>query len=365
MSYIKKVMSHIFVDELTGMAHGLFATLIIGTIICQIGSFIPGKIGVYCRAAGTIAKALTGAGIGVGVASKFKCQPLVIVSAAVSGMVGAWASKIIGNGVVLSFALDEAGVSTITGLPGEPLGAFIAALVGIEIGRLVNGRTHVDIIVTPLFTIGFGSVAGIITGPAITKFMTMIGNLVNMGAESYPFVMGIVVSVLMGMILTLPISSAAIGISLGLSGIAAGAATIGCCAQMVGFAVASYRENRSGGLIAQGIGTSMLQVPNIVKHPLIWLPPIITSAVLGPVSTCVLRMTNNATGSGMGTSGLVGQLMTYQDMVTVGGMSSGVVITEMVIMHFVAPALLTLAISETMRKSGLIKYGDMELPKSN
>ena len=135
--------------------------------------------------------------------------------------------------------------------------------------------------------------------------MTMLGNLVNMGAESYPFVMGIVVSVLMGMILTLPISSAAIGVSLGLGGIAAGAATIGCSAQMIGFAVASYRENKMGGLLAQGVGTSMLQVPNIVRKPLIWIPPILTSAILGPISTCLLHMTNNATGSGMGTSGPV------------------------------------------------------------
>ena len=192
--------------------------------------------------------------------------------------------------------------------------------------------------------------------------MTMLGNLVNMGAESYPFVMGIVVSVLMGMILTLPISSAAVGISLGLTGIAAGAATIGCSAQMVGFAVASYRENKFGGLVAQGIGTSMLQVPNIVKHPLIWIPPTLASAILGPVSTCLLGMTNNATGSGMGTSGLVGQIMTSQDMVA-GGAAPNLVIVEIIIMHFVAPALLTFLICEGMRKFNMIKPGDMELPK--
>ena len=192
--------------------------------------------------------------------------------------------------------------------------------------------------------------------------MTMLGNLVNMGAESYPFVMGIVVSVLMGMILTLPISSAAVGISLGLTGIAAGAATIGCSAQMVGFAVASYRENKFGGLVAQGIGTSMLQVPNIVKHPLIWIPPTLASAILGPVSTCLLGMTNNATGSGMGTSGLVGQIMTFQDMVA-GGAAPNLVIVEIIIMHFVAPALLTFLICEGMRKFNMIKPGDMELPK--
>lgn len=362
---IKRALNHIFVDGLSGMALGLFATLIIGTIICQIGSFVPGTAGIYIGAVGNIAKALTGAGIGVGVAGKFGIKsPLVTVSAAVCGMVGAWASKILGTGVVLSFAVDDSGANIITGLPGEPLGAFVAALVGIEIGRMIAGKTALDIILTPFITIASGSVVGIILGPPISRLMTMLGNLVNMGAESYPFVMGIVVSVLMGMILTLPISSAAIGISLGLGGIAAGAATVGCCAQMVGFAVASYRENGFGGLIAQGIGTSMLQVPNIVKRPLIWIPPIVTSAVLGPVSTCLLSMTNNATGSGMGTSGLVGQLMAYQDMVTVGGMSQGIAVCEIIVMHFIAPAVITLGLSEMMRYFKWIKYGDMELPKA-
>ena len=239
MKNIKKILNHIFVDGLSGMALGLFATLIIGTILCQIGSFVTGTIGVYIIAIGTIAKALTGAGIGVGVACKFKASSLVSVSAGVCGMVGAWAGKILGTGVVLSFSVDEAGVSTITGLPGEPLGAFVAAFIGIEAGRLIAGKTPLDILLTPLVTILSGSAVGIILGPPISSFMTMLGNLVNMGAESYPFVMGIVVSVLMGMILTLPISSAAIGVSLGLGGIAAGAATIGCSAQMIGFAVAS------------------------------------------------------------------------------------------------------------------------------
>lgn len=364
MKSVKKVLNHIFIDGLSGMAFGLFATLIIGTIICQIGAFVPGKAGVYIIAVGTIAKALTGAGIGVGVASKFRSSALVTVSAGAAGMVGAWAGKILGTGVVLSFSVDGAGVNTITGMPGEPLGAFVAAIVGIELGHLISGRTHLDILLTPLVTIASGSVVGIILGPPISSFMTMLGNLVNMGAESYPFVMGIVVSVLMGMILTLPISSAAIGVSLGLSGIAAGAATIGCSAQMVGFAVASYRENKVGGLLAQGVGTSMLQVPNIVRKPVIWIPPILTSVILGPISTCILHMTNNATGSGMGTSGLVGQLMTYQTMVTEGGASPVLVIVEIVVMHFIAPALLTLCFSEFMRYIKLIKPGDMKLPQA-
>ncbi len=172
--------------------------------------------------------------------------------------------------------------------------------------------------------------------------------------------MGIIVSVLMGMILTLPISSAALGIILGLNGLAAGAATVGCCANMIGFAVASYRENKMNGLLAQGLGTSMLQIGNIVKKPLIWLPAIITSAVLGPLSTLVFGMTNNSTGSGMGTAGLVGQLNTYQTMVAEGEAPEGVLI-KIVLIQIVLPALLSLGIAEWMRKKGLIKKGDMRL----
>ena len=172
--------------------------------------------------------------------------------------------------------------------------------------------------------------------------------------------MGIIVSVLMGIILTLPISSAALGIILGLSGIAAGAATIVCCANMVGFAVASYRENKVNGLLAQGLGTSMLQIGNIVKKPVIWLPAIVASAILGPVSTCLLHMTNNPTGSGMGTAGLVGQINAYQDMVA-GGMAPGVVLTEIVVMHVILPAVIAFVVSELMRKKGMIQDGDMKL----
>ena len=189
--------------------------------------------------------------------------------------------------------------------------------------------------------------------------MTSLGAMINWGVEQQPFLMGIVVSVLMGMILTLPISSAALGIILNLSGLAAGAATVGCCCNMVGFAVASYRENKIGGLVAQGIGTSMLQVPNIVRKPLIWIPAILSSAILGPVGTMVFKMTSNATGSGMGTAGLVGQIMTWQTMIqTETGM---VVMIKILLIQIILPAVVTLAISEFMRKKGWIKYGDMKL----
>ena len=300
---------------------------------------------------GKVAASLTGAGIGIGVAYKFGCSQLVVVSSATAGMVGAFASKLLAGTVLVEGTMVYAG-------PGEPLGAFLAAYVGIELGQLVTGKTKVDILVTPLVTIGAGSLVGLILGPPITGFMTWLGSLINWGTEQQPFIMGIVVSVLMGMILTLPISSAALGIILNLSGLAAGAATVGCCCNMVGFAVASYRENKVGGL-AQGIGTSMLQVPNIVRKPVIWLPAILSSAILGPVGTMLLHMTSNATGSGMGTAGLVGQIMTWQTMIATE--APMVVLIKILVIQIVLPAIVTLAISEFMRKKEWIKYGDMKL----
>ncbi len=347
MKKIKKFLNEIFIDGLSGMALGLFATLIIGTIICQLGSLIGGNIGVYLTAMGNVAKTLTGAGIGVGVASKLKTGPLVTVSAAVTGLIGAFPTVMSMEG----FAM---------GKPGEPLGAFVAAIVGVKLGQLVSGKTKVDIIVTPMVSIFTGAMVGFFVGPPITKFMTWLGELVNVNVEQYPVVGGIIISVLMGMILTLPISSAAIGVSMGITGLAAGAATVGCCCNMVGFAVASYRENKMGGLIAQGIGTSMLQVPNIVKKPIIWLPAILSSAILGPIASAVFKMVSNPVGSGMGSAGFVGQISAYTSMVE-AGTDGMVAIGLIVLMHFVLPAVITLLFSEFMRKKNWIKSGDMEL----
>ena len=350
---MKKILREIFIDGLGGMASGLFATLIIGTIICQIGTLIPGAVGNYLFIIGKVASAITGAGIGCGVAIKLKSSPLVIVSSAVAGMSGAFASKIIAQTIFADGVMQLAG-------PGEPLGAFISAITVIYIGRIISGRTKVDIIVTPFVCIVSGSTVGLLVGPPISGFMTWLGTMINWGTEQAPFIMGVIVSVLMGIILTLPISSAALGIILGLNGIAAGAATVGCCANMVGFAVASYRENKVNGLLAQGLGTSMLQIGNIVRKPVIWLPAIITSAILGPVSTLLLHMTNNPTGSGMGTAGLVGQINTFQTMVSEGG-SGGVVLIKILVIQIILPAVLSLAISEFMRQKKWIVDGDMKL----
>lgn len=352
MDTVKKYLNRIFIDGLSGMALGLFGTLIIGTIIQQVGTLVGGGIGNYIYAMGRIACLLTGAGIGVGMAYKFKESPLVVISSATAGMMGAYASKLIAGTVIV-----ESGLSITP--PGEPLGAFVAAYIAIEVGHLVSGKTKLDIIVTPFLSIVSGSTIGLLIGPPISDFMKAIGEFINWGTLQQPFLMGIIVSVLMGMILTLPISSAALSIMLGLTGIASGAATVGCCANMIGFAVASYRENKMSGLLAQGIGTSMLQVPNIVKKPIIWLPAIISSAILGPVATMVFKMENNAAGGGMGTSGLVGQINTYTTMVVNEGAAS--VMIKIVLLHFIFPAVIALACSEIMRKRGLIQPGDMKL----
>lgn len=352
MEKLKKILNKIFIDGLSGMALGLFATLIVGTIIQQIGTLIGSPVGGMLFNLGKVAGAMTGAGIGVGVAYKFKESPLVVLSAATAGMIGAFAGKLLAGAVIVDGAVVLAG-------PGEPLGAFVAAYVGIVLGHFVSGRTKVDILVTPLVTIGAGGAVGLLVGPPISGFMSGLGAIINWGTEQQPLLMGIIVSVLMGMILTLPISSAALGVILNLSGLAAGAATVGCCCNMVGFAVASYRENKVGGLLAQGIGTSMLQVPNIVRKPIIWLPVILSSAILGPVGTLLLKMTSNATGSGMGTAGLVGQFMTWQTMTQTE--AGAVVLFKILVIQFLLPAFLTLIFSELMRKKGWIKEGDMKL----
>lgn len=349
---IKKYLHRVFIDGLSGMAMGLFATLIVGTIIQQIGTLIGGQIGDLIFLVGKVAAAATCAGIGVGVAHKFQESSLVVLSAATCGMIGGYASKLLAGTVFSDGSIILAG-------PGEPLGAFIAAYVGIEVGHLIAGKTKIDILLTPLVTIGTGSAVGILVGPPISSFMTWLGSLINWGTEQQPFLMGIVVAVLMGMILTLPISSAALGVILNLSGLAAGAATVGCCCNMIGFAVASYRENKLGGLLAQGIGTSMLQVPNIMRKPVIWFPAILSSAILGPVSTMLFHMTSNATGSGMGTAGFVGQIMTWQVMTATE--SPVAVMIKIILIQFLLPGLLALGISEFMRKHNFIKTGDMKL----
>lgn len=329
------------IKVLNGMAWGLFSSLLIGLIIKQIGMLAGLDFLVQI---GTLAQLLMGPAIGVGVAYVLKSPALVVMSCAAVGAIGGG-----------SFTMTDAGM--VAGV-GEPMGAFFAALIAAEVGRRIAGKTAVDIVLVPLVTIIVGGLIGLTLSPVLAAFLTAIGALINAATELHPIPMGIVLAVVMGMILTLPISSAAIAIALNLSGLAAGAATVGCCANMIGFAIMSYRENGPGGLIAQGIGTSMLQVPNIIKNPFIWIPPIVASAILGPISTAVLGMTSNASGAGMGTSGFVGQFA----MIEVMG-SSPEVLGQIAVMHFVLPGLISWLLYKAMYKKGLIKAGDLTLPK--
>lgn len=349
----KKFMKRYLLNGLNGMALGLFSTLIVGLILKQIGGLIGGDIGGFIISAGSIASVCTGVGIGVGVAYAMESPRMIIFSSVITGLMGANASAFVSGKLI-----SETGAIVLSG-PGDPLGAFLAAVIGIEAGRLVSGKTKVDIIITPMVTILMGCIAGVILGPPISSVMLWIGSIINVATKMQPFLMGIIISVIMGCVLTLPISSAALSIILGLSWLPAGAATVGCSAQMIGFAVSSFKENKWDGLLAQGIGTSMLQVPNIVRNPRIWIPPIITSAILGPLATVVFKMENNAAGAGMGTSGLVGQIMTWQTMSATR--APGVLIIEIILLHFVLPAVLTYFIAELMRKKGWIKFGDMKL----
>jgi uncharacterized membrane protein len=242
---------------------------------------------------------------------------------------------------------------------GGAAGAYLTVLIASKAGMLISKKTPVDIILTPLATIILGGLFAKYCCSPINDFVLSIGSLINEATRLSPFLMGMTVSVLVGCSLTLPISSAAICIMLGIDGLAAGAATAGCCAQMIGFAVISYKDNGIGGFISQGLGTSMLQIGNIVRKPIIWLAPTLTAAILGPVSTMVLEMTNTSLGAGMGTSGLVGPLDTYASMS--GTMPSGILIMKIIGLYFIAPAIISLAIHQVMKRCGLIKPGDMKL----
>ncbi|MEA4962967.1 MAG: PTS sugar transporter subunit IIC [Lutispora sp.] len=331
------------IDTLGSMALGLFSSLIVGLILDQMGS----KLGISILIdLGRVAKFLMGPAIGIAVAYGRKAPALAVFSSAVTGALGA--------GTVFLNAANQYGIRV-----GEPMGAFIAALVGVEVGKLISGKTKVDIVLVPSSVIIAGGIAGKYISPVVSAIMTALGSIINTATVMNPIPMGILVSAIMGIVLTLPISSAALAIALGLKGLAAGAATVGCCTQMVGFAVASYRENKLGGLIAQGLGTSMLQMPNIIRNPMIWIPPTLASAILGPLSTTLFRMENVPEGAGMGTSGLVGQFGTFAAM---SGTNGGtVILVKILILQVLLPAALTFIISEFMRKKGYIKNGDMKL----
>ena len=330
-----------FVDAMGIMALGLFATLLIGTIFSTLANYIPWET---LRLMSSYSSSATGVVLGVAIAYALKAPPLVTFSAGVVGMCG--------NALATTFTLGGVEKAISAG----PAGAFLCALVAVEIGKLVSKETKVDILVTPVVTIGTGVLLAELVCPAVAYVMYWIGYFVNYSTTIMPFLMGIVISVVVGVVLTLPISSAALCAMIGISGLAGGAATAGCCAQMVGFAVISFRENRWGGVVAQGIGTSMLQMGNIVKNPKIWIPATLASAITGPIATCVFKLECTGVSAGMGTCGLVGPIGIFTDMGFNTLSVIGVLLTCIII-----PAILSLVFSETLRKIGWIKYGDMKL----
>lgn len=331
---LRRLFNKYVVKALSHMAQGLFCSLILGLIIGQIAK-IPGLDFLnFIAEALSASSPLVGACIGLAIAYGLSCAPLVMISSAITGALG------------YQF--------------GGPVGAYLAVIVGEELGGLVSKKTPVDIIITPLVTIVAGGLFAKYCCSPINAFMLYLGEVINKATMLSPFMMGIAVSVLVGCALTLPISSVAICVMLGIDGLAAGAATVGCCAQMVGFAIISYRDNGMGGLLSQGLGTSMLQIGNIARKPVIWLAPTLSAAILGPVSTVWLQMTNNALGSGMGTSGLVGPLATFATM-TEAGAAAGPLTIKILCLYFLAPAVISLGIHMLMKKAGWVKAGDMKL----
>ena len=336
-----------FIDAMSAMAQGLFASLLIGTIIKTLGQ----QLGVDTLVKiGDYAFQMCGPAIAVAIGYALHASPLVLFS-----LVG------------VGFAGNKLGGA------GGPLAVYVIAIIACECGKLVSKRTKVDILVTPAVTTLVGVLLAILIAPPIGKAASYVGDGIKWATELQPFFMGILVSVLVGVALTLPISSAAICAALGLTGLAGGAAVAGCCAQMVGFAVMSFRENRWGGLVSQGIGTSMLQMPNIIKNPRVWIPPILASAITGPLATCVFKLQMNGApvSSGMGTCGFVGQIGVYTGWVNPSQelIEKGVTpITPgamdwigLILICFVLPAVLSFVFCEIERKLGWIKKDDLKL----
>ncbi|MBQ5951274.1 MAG: PTS sugar transporter subunit IIC [Lachnospiraceae bacterium] len=341
------------IDALGAMAQGLFCSLLIGTILSTLGTQL--HIGFLTQTVATvsdipytvggIASAMSGPAMAVAIGYALKCPPLVLFSMTAVG----FASNALGGA-------------------GGPMAVLFIAIIAAEVGKAVAGETRVDILVTPLVTVLVGTILAYLIAPPIGRAAMYVGDFIKWATELQPFLMGILVSVVVGMALTLPISSAAICAALRLTGLAGGAAVAGCCAQMIGFAVISFRENRWGGLVSQGIGTSMLQMGNIVKNPRVWIAPTVASAITGPIATCIFRLQMNGApvSSGMGTCGLVGQIGVYTGWVNDVASGAKAAITAMdwiglVLVCFILPAVLSLGIHALVRRAGWVKDGDLKL----
>lgn len=319
-------------DALKFMAFGLFGTLLMGSILNQVGILF--KVPFLNETLWPIAQAMTGPAIAVAIAYSLKAPPLVMFSITVAGALG----------------------NTL----GGPAGAFFAAVVGTEFGKAISGETKIDILLAPFVTMMMGSITAMIIGPPIGALMVGLGEIIMWATEQQPIIMGVIIAVVVGIVLTLPISSAALCIMLGLSGIAGGAATVGCCCQMVGFAIQSYKDNGVGGIAAQGLGTSMIQMPNIIRNWKIWIPPTLASAILGPISTTVFQMKNTAIASGMGSCGLVGQIGTVMAM-TEAGDPMFKIVSGIVLLQFLLPAVLTYGFYKFLYNKKWILDGDLKL----
>ncbi len=324
-----------FEDAFSAMTIGLFASLIVGQILKTLGEQTTlwlgdNTISAFFTEAGTLAMGMMGAAIGVAVSYGLKAPSLVMFCGAITGAMG-----------------NEF---------GGPAGALVAGIIACEIGKMVSKETKLDIIVTPAVTVLVGLLAAKTIGPLVNLLMTGLGTVIMDATELQPFFMGIIIAVIIGLVLTGPLSSAALCIMLDLSGLAAGAATVGCCSQMVGFAIISFRDNGTGGLMAQGLGTSMLQISNIVRNWWTLLPPTLAAAVMGPIATCLFHMENIPGGAGMGSAGLVGQIGTFTAM----GFTWSVLL-DILLLHFVLPALLSFLFCIPLWRKEKIKAGDLKL----
>ena len=320
-----------FIDAMGAMAYGLFATLLVGTILKTIGEEF--RLSFLSDVVWPFASQATGPAIALAIAYSLRAPQLVLFSSAVVGLA---AYKL-----------------------GGPLGVFIATIIAVEIGKMVAGETRIDIVITPIVTVLVGVILAQLIGPSVQQLMKWIGEIIMLSTDTNPLIMGIVIAVIVGIVLTLPISSAALCLMLDLDGLAAGAATIGCCAQMMGFATISYKDNGFKGVLAQGLGTSMLQVPNIFKNWKIWIPPTLASAIIGPIAILFFGMQNSALESGMGTCGLVGQIGTYNAMKD--AYSTTYILLSIIGLQVIAPAILSYIIYAFMKKKQWIKDGDLKI----
>ncbi|MCQ2492388.1 MAG: PTS sugar transporter subunit IIC [Lachnospiraceae bacterium] len=350
---IKKWYDKIFVDGLAGMANGIFVTLIIGTILSQLAGLSSASYAKYVVQIADVLKILMGAGIGIGMAAKYKQGPMVSICGAIAGMIGSYAQPILSTDMISSGKVVFEGA-------GEPLGAFIAAFVALQVGQILNGKTPFAAFLTPLVSIFLGGAAGLWIGHPISQVMARIGVMITWATGKSPFVMGICVAALMGLVFTLPLSATALAISLNLNGLAGGAALIGCCTHMIGFAVIGIKDNNIGGFLAQAVGTSKLQLPNIMKKMLILIPTVVASGIMGPISTCIFRITCGPEAAGIGNTAFLGPVMAYRDMVA-NGRDDLFSLIEIFLVCFVLPAVVTKFIAKFLVKDGVIKGGDFKL----